>query len=117
MKLNTARVFVRNIEEAKNFYSRVLGLPIKADGSGHGYCVFDAGAATLVVEFADGEDRELVGRFTGLSFDVPDAQASYEQLRAKGVTFKEAPERQPWGGVIASLVDPSGNVLQICEQP
>lgn len=117
MKLNTARVFVRNIEEAKNFYSRVLGLPIKADGSEHGYCVFDAGAATLVVEFADGEDRDLVGRFTGLSFDVPDAQASYEQLRAKGVTFNEAPERQPWGGVIATLVDPSGNVLQICEQP
>jgi predicted enzyme related to lactoylglutathione lyase len=76
VNLNTARVFVRDIEEAKNFYSGALGLPIKAGSSSHGY--------------------------------VPDAHATYEQLRANGVTFNETPERQPWGGVIATLVDPAG---------
>lgn len=117
VNLNTARVFVRDIEEAKNFYSGAFGLSITAGSSKHGYFIFDAGATTLVVELADGEDRDLVGRFTGLSFDVPDAYASYEELRPKGVTFNETPERQPWGGVTATLVDPSGNALQICEQP
>jgi catechol 2,3-dioxygenase-like lactoylglutathione lyase family enzyme len=33
MELNTARVFVRDIDAAKQFYSSQLGLPLKADGS------------------------------------------------------------------------------------
>ena len=121
MNLNTARIFVRDIDEAKSFYAGALGLRLKADGSRHGFCVFDAGAATLVVEaVADGapeEDVGLVGRFTGLSFDVPNAQSAYEDLRSRGVAFTHAPEEQAWGGILATLRDPSGNELQICEQP
>ena len=49
MELNTARVFVRDIDAAKQFYSSKLGLPLKADGSQYGYCVFKAGSTELVV--------------------------------------------------------------------
>ena len=63
------------------------------------------------------EDVGLVGRFTGLSFDVPNAQSAYEDLRSRGVAFTHAPEEQAWGGILATLRDPSGNELQICEQP
>ena len=48
MNLNTARIFVRDIASARDFYSNALGLGIKADESAHGYCVFDAGSSTLV---------------------------------------------------------------------
>jgi len=44
MELNTARVFVRDIETAKQFYAGKLGLANKADGSQYGYCVFKAGS-------------------------------------------------------------------------
>lgn len=105
----------------RGFYAGLLGLPIKADGESYGYCVFDAGSTTLVVEKvsddAPQEDRDLVGRFTGLSFEVRSAQATYEDLRSRGVTFSGVPEKQFWGGTLATLQDPFGNALQIYEQP
>jgi predicted enzyme related to lactoylglutathione lyase len=121
MELNTARVFVRDIESAKHFYSEMLGLPIKADGSEYGYCVFKAGNSELVVEIvaedAPEEDKILVGRFTGLSFTVQDVEAKHRELAARGVPFTGLPEKQFWGGILATLQDPSGNELQIVQQP
>ena len=121
MELNTARVFVKDIETAKNFYSEKLGLPIKSDGSAHGYCVFKAGSTELEVETvsedAPDEDKVLVGRFTGLSFTVQDAEAKHRELAARGVRFTGLPEKQLWGGILATLQDPSGNELQIVQQP
>ena len=121
MELNTARVFVNDIVTAKQFYGQTLGLELKADGTSHGYCVFKAGCAELVVESvpadASEEDRALVGRFTGLSFTVPDAAAKFRELQARGVRFSGAPEKQFWGGLLATLQDPSGNGLQIVQHP
>jgi predicted enzyme related to lactoylglutathione lyase len=121
MELNTARVFVRDIDAAKQFYSRKLGLPLTADGSQYGYCVFKAGNTELVVEVvaddAPEEDRILVGRFTGLSFTVQDCAEKHRDLVALGVPFTGAPEKQFWGGILATLQDPSGNELQIVQQP
>lgn len=121
MELNTARVFVQDIASAKQFYEKTLGLKLKADGSRFGYCVFKAGYTELVVESvaqdAPEEDRNLVGRFTGLSFTVQDAAAKHKDLQALGVHFTGAPEKQPWGGILATLLDPSGNELQIVQQP
>lgn len=121
MELNTARVFVRDIDAAKQFYSRKLGLPLKADGSQYGYCVFKAGNTELVVEAvaddAPEEEKILVGRFTGLSFTVQDCGEKHRALVALGVPFTGAPEKQSWGGILATLQDPSGNELQIVQQP
>lgn len=121
MELSAARVFVRDIVAAKRFYGQILGLPLKADGSRYGYCVFASGSADLVVEAvaddAPQEDRSLVGRFTGLSFKVQDASAKHEELQALGVPFTGPPEVQSWGGVLATFHDPSGNGLQIVELP
>ena len=121
MELNTARVFVNDIDIARHFYSSKLGLPLKADGGQHGYCVFKAGNTELVIEVvaddAPEEDRVLVGRFTGLSFNVKDIIEKHRQLVALGVTFTGPPERQFWGGILATLQDPSGNELQIVQLP
>ena len=121
MELNTARVFVKDINLAKQFYSEKLGLTIKADGSQYGYCVFKAGSTELVIEAvaddAPEEDRVLVGRFTGLSFTVQDTEKKYRELAAMGVSFTGLPEKQFWGGILATLRDPSGNELQIVQQP
>jgi predicted enzyme related to lactoylglutathione lyase len=119
MELNTARVFVENLESAKEFYSEKLALPIKVDGTKYGYCVFKAGNTELVIESvaedAPEEEKILIGRFTGLSFTVQDVEAKHQELRARGVPFTGLPERQPWGGILATLQDPSGNELQIVQ--
>jgi len=101
MQLRTARIFVRDLPGASRFYEEVLGLPLKAEGSEQGFCVFDAGAMSLVVERVDAdapaEDQVLAGRFTGLSFDVADIQSKFRELSALGVAFSGLPERQEWG--------------------
>ncbi|MGF6345763.1 VOC family protein [Variovorax sp. W2I14] len=121
MQLHTARIFVRDLAGASRFYEEVLGLQLKADGREQGFCVFDAGPMSLVVERVEDdapeEDRVLVGRFTGLSFDVEDIQSKYKELSSLGVDFSGLPERQQWGGVLATLRDPAGNELQLVEQP
>jgi predicted enzyme related to lactoylglutathione lyase len=121
MNLNTARVFVRDISEASRFYREKIGLELTAGSVEYGYCVFDAGNTQLVVESvaldAPQEEQILVGRFTGLSFTVANVHEKYRELAAAGVEFSGEPEKQFWGGILATLRDPAGNELQIVQQP
>lgn len=121
LRLGTARVFVRDLAEAQRFYGGLLALPLRAGGAASGFLVFEAGPVQLVVEpvgaDAPADEQALVGRFTGLSFTVASVQAQYQALRERGVAFVEAPERQPWGGVLATFADPAGNRLQLVEPP
>ena len=121
MQLHTARIFVQDLALASRFYEQILGLPLKADGREQGFCVFDAGPISLVVECVEAdappEDQALVGRFTGLSFDVEDIQSKYAELSSLGVAFSGLPELQSWGGILATLRDPAGNELQLVQQP
>src|SRR5688572_17284514 len=120
MNLNAVRVFVRDLAAAESFYSGRLGLPLSAGGISMGYCIFDAGNARLIVESvpedAPQDEQILVGRFTGLSFAVPDVEVKHEELVARGVQFTGAPERQSWGGVLATFRDPEGNEMQIAQE-
>lgn len=120
MKLSAARIFVRDVAEAKRFYADVLELSLKADGSEHGYCVFDTGGGTqLILEAvaadAPADDQALVGRFTGLSFATEDIHLKHRELLARGVPFSGEPELQFWGGWLATLKDPSGNGVQLVQ--
>ena len=121
MNLSTARIFVRDIAEAERFYASSLGLELKAGNTEHGYCVFKAGNVELVVERvatdAPQEDQVLVGRFTGLSFTVANIHDKHAELEAAGVEFTGKPEKQFWGGTLATLRDPAGNELQIVQPP
>jgi catechol 2,3-dioxygenase-like lactoylglutathione lyase family enzyme len=121
MNLTTARLFVSNIEDARDFYAHTLGLRLLADGSRFGYCVFAAGPISLVVESvapdAPADDQILVGRFSGLSFAVDDIAKTHRELADKGVVFTEEPERQAWGGIVATFKDPAGNQLQLAQHP
>jgi catechol 2,3-dioxygenase-like lactoylglutathione lyase family enzyme len=121
MKLAALRIFVRDIDAARDFYAGALGLTLIADSAADGYCVFDLGGTDLVVEAvpddAPADEQALVGRFTGVSFAVLDIVATHARLRAQGVEFSGAPEHQPWGGVLATLNDPAGNALQLVQYP
>lgn len=121
MKLGAARIFVFDLAQAHRFYGAQLGLPLSAGGVEHGYCVYAPGGIELVVETvardAPDDDQALVGRFTGLSFAVTSIHDVYDRLVAQGVVFTGTPAVQPWGGVLATLRDPAGNLLQLVEAP
>lgn len=120
MKLSAIRLFVHELGAARRFYESTLGLRVQQAGAG--YCTFDLGAnVSLVLESVDPDapedDQALVGRFSGVSFAVTDIQVAYRQLQAGGVFFSGAPERQAWGGWLATFEDPAGNQLQIVQHP
>ncbi len=120
MNLNTARVFVRDLVLARRFYGEGLGLKLHAQDAGRGYCVFNAGNCELVVEAVAADappaDLALVGRFTGLSFLVPNIHVAQQDLKARGVVFTSPPERQFWGGTLATVRDPDGNEFQLVQR-
>lgn len=120
MNLNTARVFVRDIARARQFYAEALGLKLHAQDSARGWCVFNAGNCELVVEAvapdAPADEQALVGRFTGLSFLVPNIHVAHQDLKARGVLFSGAPQRQHWGGTLATFRDPDGNEFQVAQR-
>ena len=121
MNLAAARVFVRDLVAARAFYGQILGLSLKHDGVSYGYCVFSAGSIDFILESvaidAPHEEQELVGRFKGLSFSVQDVHARFQSLSQAGVPFTGAPEKQQWGGIIATFQDPAGNELQLVQVP
>jgi predicted enzyme related to lactoylglutathione lyase len=121
MKLSALRLYVHSLDRAVDFYAQRLGLPLKVDGRGQGWCVFALGDVDLVVEAvapdAPEDEQALVGRHTGISFAVDDIQARQQALQQRGVPFQSAPEQQRWGGWLTSFEDLDGNELQLVQHP
>jgi len=114
--IEAVRVFTRDLALARRFYSRGLGL--SETTTGPGYALFVTGGADLVLEEVAADDPEsegLVGRVAGFSFTVEDAVATCRALVAIGVEVISAPSMQPWGGVLAFIEDPDGNVLTLVQ--
>jgi predicted enzyme related to lactoylglutathione lyase len=60
--------------------------------------------------------RSLMAKgFAGTVFlTTDDCQASYEELKARGVEFTETPEERPYG-IDSGFRDPSGNSLRLTQ--
>jgi len=111
-------VFVRDWPRALEFYGETLGIPFAFKSEEMGWAQLATGDAQLALERSTpGEEENLVGRFLGVSLAVDDIDATYEELRGRGVEFLAKPERMPWGGVLAHFRDPDGNVLTLIGQP
>jgi catechol 2,3-dioxygenase-like lactoylglutathione lyase family enzyme len=115
-KLSVVRIFVTDWDRALNFYTETLEMALSFRDDAIGWAQLAAGGADLALERVDTADPEaaaLIGRFVGVSLQVPDVLAAYELLLAKSVDFVGPPERQPWGGTLAHLRDPDGNVITL----
>ncbi len=72
--------------------------------------------APVMDEETGNQVRELMAKgFAGTVFlTTDDCQASYEELKARGVEFTEAPEERPYG-IDSGFRDPSGNSIRLAE--
>lgn len=115
-KLYAVRVFSLRWSESLKFYRDTVEFPLVFCDEKMGWAQFQLGGAHLGLERCDATDertKHLVGRFVGISIEVDDIDNSYEKLLAKGVSFEEPPQKQPWGGTLAHFRDPDGNVLTL----
>ncbi|MCY3773745.1 MAG: VOC family protein [Gemmatimonadetes bacterium] len=119
-KLHQVAVFSRDLGETKTFYEETLGAKLLAYFEGPpGLLFFDFLGTRILFEKA--------AHTATLYFWVDDLNASYEELKAKGVAFVGKPhpifrdEQGTFGtaGYVESMVffkDPSGNTLALATQ-
>jgi catechol 2,3-dioxygenase-like lactoylglutathione lyase family enzyme len=111
--VSAVRIFVDDLDRARRFYRDVLELPERAVEAG--WALFELDGKDIVVEAVPPDDPEhdLVGRLLAVSFDVDDIDATYRELKRRGVDFAGPPEKQAWGGTLAFPRDPDGNTFTL----
>lgn len=100
----------------RSFYVDVLGLTPRSDRPG--FVNFAWGGQRLTIHLHDavsGPTTEPHRVMINLAVEGIDELVA--RARAAGVTIVREPERESWGGIVASLVDPDGSTVQLFELP
>jgi predicted enzyme related to lactoylglutathione lyase len=103
-------------EEMARFYRDRLGLTPRTTKPD--FINFDWAGVRLSVSVHDrvrGPSADPLRIMVNLA--VSDITAAYRRLSAAGVVFTRAPEREEWGGQVATFLDPDGNILQLIQPP
>ena len=116
LKLGYVNFFVSDFDRSLEFFRDQLGLGVKTEDANFGYASFAVGRVQMAFAVS-GDQPELIGRHTGIGLMAEDIQAAYQEMTAAGVEFETAPEKQPWGGVLALFRDPDGNIFYLDELP
>jgi uncharacterized glyoxalase superfamily protein PhnB len=134
IKIANAQLWVHDQDEALAFYTEKLGFQVQSDvtlDEMDGFRWLTVGppnqedvSITLMAipgqpvmdEQTADQVRDLMAKgFAGTVFLTTDnCQASYEELKARGVEFTEAPEKRPYG-IDSGFRDPSGNSFRLTQ--
>jgi len=134
IKLGNTQLWVHNQDEALAFYTRKLGWEVRSDitmpemGNFRWLAVGPVGQPDVSVVLMEipgppvmdtqtaQQVRDLVARgFAGTLFlTTDDVQASYKELKQRGVEFVEEPEERPYG-IDSAFRDPSGNSIRLTQ--
>ena len=134
IKIANALLWVHDQDEALAFYTEKVGLEVRADvtlpemSNFRWLTVAPAGQADVSIVLMaipgppvmDAETAEQVRSvmakgFAGTIFlTTDDVQASYEELKGRGVDFVEQPEERPYG-IDSAFRDPSGNNIRLTQ--
>ncbi len=104
---------VQDQSRALEFYTKKLGLKIFTDqpmGDARWIELKVNGAETMLVLFE--QRNHTPGQTPGVVFVADNVQATYQELRAKGVEFTQPPKKESWGEH-AILKDSEGNLVLI----
>ena len=109
-------LWTSNLNEMRTFYRDTLRLPLHSD---HGdFVVFRFGDMRLNLGLHDGvrgSTREPYRIMINLGVDH--IHAEHRRLLDAGVNFVRPPERESWGGWVATFKDPDDNLLQLLQIP
>ena len=113
---------VKDIDEARTFYSDVLGVPVE---NWNDLLMIRVGGRPVLVY---AKEDHTPATYTILNFPVSDIEAEVDALAAKGVTFEHyegTPVETDAKGILRSginegppiawFTDPSGNVIAVIE--
>jgi catechol 2,3-dioxygenase-like lactoylglutathione lyase family enzyme len=123
MRIGVTEIPVDDEDKARRFYAEVLGLQVRVDVA----YAESAYWLTLVSPDEPAGTQLLLGRATevdlavqqarreagmpALSLITDNCRATYEDLRARGVSFLGEPQQMSYGGIDAVFEDGCGNLL------
>jgi catechol 2,3-dioxygenase-like lactoylglutathione lyase family enzyme len=118
--ISAITLFVDDLPAAREFYGRAFGLAvIYQDPNSAVYNLgntllnlLQAGQAPVLIGPARVAD-ESAGTRAQFTITVEDVDATYAQLRARGVAFINGPMDRPWGIRTACFADPAGHIWEI----
>jgi catechol 2,3-dioxygenase-like lactoylglutathione lyase family enzyme len=132
-QLTNVQVWVHDQDEALAFYTEKLGMELREDvtvpemGNFRWLTVGVPGQDVAITLMAvpgppvfDAQTREQImalmakGAASGLFFSSDDVQATYDELKGRGVEFQQEPTEQPYG-IDAGFRDPSGNQMRVAK--
>jgi len=124
--LAAVAIVVRDYDEAKNYYSQVLGFDVIDDtpmGDGKRWVVVapsGGGEMHLVLAKANDPDQlSRVGNQTGgrvfLFLHTDNFHHDYDLYRSRGVKFRESPREETYG-TVAVFQDLYGNLWDLIER-
>ena len=96
------------------FYRDILELPLRGEHSG--FINFSWNDFKLTINVHPGirginpDPLRIM-----VNFSVSDIQDCHTRLTGKGVVFLREPEKETWGGWVATFNDPDGNILQLLQ--
>ena len=110
-------IWTEDVTRLAAFYRDTLGLPVHSERAD--FVAFDLPHGQRL---SIGQHSRVRGRARDpyrimLNMGVRDIQDAHRTLSERGVPFIRAPEREHWGGWIATFADPDGNLLQLLQQP
>ena len=112
-RVHTTLYFVDDWDASLAFYRDVVGLkPLFTEPGFALFAVGDSGRIALHARDA----HEHAHHQTHVSLEVTDIDATLAQMVAAGARVVEPVEREEFGA-IASIADPSGNVIGLYEPP
>jgi len=135
IKIANAQLWVHDQDEALAFYTEKVGMEVRADvtvpelgdfrwltvglpGQDDPSIVLMAIPGPPVMDSETAQQvKTLMGKgFAGTIFlTTDDCQASYEELKRRGVDFTEQPEERPYG-IDSAFRDPSGNHIRLTQE-
>lgn len=118
-RMQFAGVWISDPDKAYDFYVNKLGFQVQTDapiGEDNRFLLLvppGGGTQIAMTKPMPGKTGAQVGGFTNIAFETDDIQATYEELRAKGVQFTQPPTQQFWGRIEALFVDSDGNLFML----
>ena len=108
-------VYTGHLEEMVSFYRDILRIRLRSSHDSSVVFELRPGMRLNIGSHASVHGPSKDPFRVMINFETLDIHTTYTDLTERGVHFIRPPEKESWGGWIATFEDPDGNTLQLLQ--